>query len=159
MACDKTSTHDPVGTSGQAQRARSEVIVARRYLAHGFLDAALRLFGRNIGHVTANDWSLLANGFLQHRRVEAAVCVCELGGLPLPRQELLALGDRYLRLKDVDSAIHYYELADADHERWSGLIDVLTRLPGRERRAIAVVERHLVAATASVVSRRAAAVA
>jgi len=154
MSFDKTRAHE----LGE-QRAHSEIIVARRYLAHGFLDAAMRLFGRNVRHVTANDWTLLAHHLLQDGRVDAAVRVCELGGLPLPRRELLALGDRYLRLKDTDSAIHYYELADADHERWSGLVDVLTRFPGRERRAIAVVQRHILAARAPAPSRREAAVA
>lgn len=119
-------------------------MVARRYLAHGFLDAAMRIFERNVAQVTADDWRLLVDRLLERGRIAAAVRVCQAGGVPLPREELLALGDRQLRCKDVDGAIRYYELADADHERWAGLVDVLTRFPGRELQAMAVADRHLV---------------
>src|SRR5262245_55103032 len=34
--------------AGQDRRAQSEVMVARRYVQHGFLDAALRIFARRV---------------------------------------------------------------------------------------------------------------
>ena len=36
-----------------------------------------------------------------------------------------------------------YELAGADRERWTRLVDVLTAIPDRERQAIEIVDRHL----------------
>jgi len=36
-----------------------------------------------------------------------------------------------------------YELAGADRERWTKLVDVLTALPDRERQAVEIVDRHL----------------
>ncbi len=127
------------------ERRRSELLIARRYLAHGFLDAAMRLFFRNAGDVGAEDWAALANRLMERGRIVDAVAVCERGGIALPRAELLALGDRHLRRKDVDGAIHYYELAGADRARWSGLVDVLAVLPGRELQAREIAERHLAA--------------
>jgi len=132
-------------------------VIARRYLAHGFLDVAMRIFGRNLAQVTANDWTLLADRLLERGRVAAAVQVCQTGRVPLPRQELLALGDGHLRRKDVDGAIHYYALADADHARWSDLVDVLTRLPGGELRAITMAQRYLVPRARSAPALRVAA--
>jgi hypothetical protein len=129
-------------------RPRSELLVARRYLAHGFLDAAMRLFFRNASEVGTDDWTDLANRLMERGRIVDAVAVCERGGVALPREELLALGDRHLRRKDVEGAIHYYELAGADRARWSGLVDVLTVLPGRELQAREIAERHLMGDTA-----------
>jgi len=43
----------------------------------------------------------------------------------------------------VDGAMRLYELANADRDRWSRLLDALTSLPDRERLAVEVVERHL----------------
>jgi hypothetical protein len=131
-------------------RACSEVAVARRYIDHGFLDVAMRIFGRNVAEVRAGDWRLLVDGLLARGRVAAAIAACRTGGVPLPLRDLLALGDRCLRRKDVDGAIHYYELAQADHERWADVVDLLTRLPARELQAIAVAERHLIPRPASV---------
>lgn len=130
------------------RRAQSEVLVARRYLEHGFLDAALRIFARRAALVAAADWSRLVDSLLERKRVADAVRACEIGGLPLPRERLLALGDADLQRKNVDGAIHHYELAGADSARWSALVDVLTRLPGHELRAVEVTQRHLVAAEA-----------
>lgn len=144
MSLDQAGAHGLAPRAGEGRRADSEVMVARRHLAHGFLDAAMRIFGRNIAQVKADDWRLLVDRLLERGRIAAAVHVCQMGGVPLPRQELLALGDRHLRRKDLDGAIHYYELAEADHERWSDLVDVLTRLPGRELHAVAVAQRYLV---------------
>jgi hypothetical protein len=36
-----------------------------------------------------------------------------------------------------------YELVDADRERWTKLVDVMTALPDRARQAVEIVERHL----------------
>lgn len=119
-------------------------MVARRYLEHGFLDAALRIFGRHVGLVEAQDWSRLVERLLERGRVTDAVAVCQSGGLPLPRAQLLVLGDRDLQRKDVHGAVRYYELAEADQGRWSALVDVLTRLPGYELHAMEVAQRHLV---------------
>jgi hypothetical protein len=129
--------------SAASRRAHGELLVARRYLEHGFLDAAMRLFARSAAEVDPVDWQRLVGGLMQRGRVAEAVRACRLGGVPLPREELLALGDRHLRLKDVDAAVHYYELADADRARWSGLVDVLAVLPGRELQALDVAERRL----------------
>jgi hypothetical protein len=125
-------------------RAHSEVLVGRRYLEHGFLDAAMRIFGRNAACVTGADWDALVERLLERGRVAEAVRACEMGGLPLPRTKLLVLGDRDLRRKDVLGAIHYYELADADQARWTALVDVLTRLPGYELQAVEIAGRHLI---------------
>jgi hypothetical protein len=127
-----------------ARRVQSELLVARRYLDHGFLDATMRIFGRRAAHVRREDWNRLVERLLERGRLTDAVAVCQAGGMPLPREQLLTFGDRELRRKDVDSAIHYYELAEANAERWAALLDVLTRLPGREFQAREVAQRHLV---------------
>lgn len=134
--------------AGQERRAHSEVVVARRYLEHGFLDASLRIFGRHVALVEAQDWNRLVERLLERGRVTDAVAVCQTGGIPLPREQLLVLGDRDLQRKDMHGAVRYYELADADHARWSALVDVLTRLPGHELHAMEVVQRHLVSSEA-----------
>jgi hypothetical protein len=122
----------------------SEVLVGRRYLEHGFLDAAMRLFARNVARVASADWTRLAERLLERDRIVEVVRVCTLGGVPLPREQLLARGDDHLRRKDVDDAMYYYELAGADRERWSRMVDVLTTLPDRDLRAIDIAERYLV---------------
>jgi hypothetical protein len=120
-----------------------EVSVGRRYLDRGFLDAAMRLFVKNAELVTAADWTRLAERLLERNRIPDAVRVCELGAVPLPRERLLAAADAFLKRKDVDGAMRLYELAGADRERWTHLVDVLTALPDRARQAIEIVERHL----------------
>src|SRR5881409_2124882 len=102
--------------------SESEVLVGRRYLERGFLDAAMRLFVRNAELVTAADWAGLAE---------------------LPLERMLVAADASLRRKDVDGAMRLYELAGADRERWAKLVDVLTAIPDRERQAIEIVDRHL----------------
>lgn len=119
-------------------------MVARRYLDHGFLDAARRIFERNVGIATADDWTRLVERLLERGRIPDAVQACQTGDVPLPRERLLDLGDRQLLRRDVQSALRYYELADANAERWAGLVDLLTRLPGHELHATEVAERHLV---------------
>jgi hypothetical protein len=121
----------------------SEVLVGRRYLERGFLDAAMRLFVRNAELVTPTDWTSLAERLLERNRVPDAVRVCELGGVPLPRERLLVAADGFLKRKDIDAAVRLYELAGADRERWTRLVDVLTSLPDRARQAVEIVGRHL----------------
>jgi len=140
----------PAGRMFHDSRAHSEVSVARRYLDRGFLDVAMRIFRRNVAQVRVGDWSLLVRNLLDRGRVAEAVEVCRTAGVPLPLPELLALGDRCLRRKDVDGAIHYFELAQADKQRWADVVDLLTRLPARDLQALAVAERHLVARPAVV---------
>ncbi len=123
--------------------SESEVLVARRYLDRGFLDAAMKLMVRNAELVTPADWSKLAERLMERNRIADVVRVCELGEVPLPRERMLALGDAHLHRKDVDSTIRLYELAGADRERWAHLLDLLTSLPDRERQAVEVVGRHL----------------
>lgn len=121
----------------------SEVLVGRRYLERGFVDAAMRLFVRNAPAVEPDDWIRLAERLMERSRIPDVVRVCELGSVPLPRDRMLAIADDHLRRKDVDTAIRLYELAGADRPRWAALVDVLTSLPDRERLAIEVTERHL----------------
>ena len=123
--------------------SESEVLVGRRYLERGFLDAAMRLFVRNAELVTPIDWTNLADRLLERNRIPDAVRVCELGGVPMPRERMLATADACLRRKDVDGAMRLFELADADRDRWVQLVDVLTSLPDRERQAVEIVDRHL----------------
>jgi len=123
--------------------SKSEVLVGCRYLERGFVDAALKLLVRNAEHVSREQWLLLADRLMDRNRVADVVSICELGGIPLPRQRFLELGDSYLRRRSVDSAIRLYELAQADQDRWLHTLDVLTGLPERQRQAIAIVERHL----------------
>jgi len=121
----------------------SEVLVGRRYLERGFLDAAMKLFVRNAPGVDPADWTRLAERLMERSRILDVVRVCELGGVPLPRERMLGIADDYLRRKDVDTAIRLYELGGADRERWVRLVDVLSGLPDRERLAIGMTERHL----------------
>jgi hypothetical protein len=123
--------------------SESEVLVGRRYLERGFLDAAMRLFVRNAELVTPTDWTHLADRLLERNRIPDAVRICELGSVPLPRERLLAAADAALKRKDVDATIRLYELAGADRERWTRVVDVLTAIPDRERQAVEIVERHL----------------
>ena len=121
----------------------AEVLVGRHYLERGFLDAAMSLFVKNVALVTTEDWTRLADRLLERNRVPDVVRVCELGGVPLPRERMLQSGDLALRRRDVDSAMRIYELADADRERWARMVDVMTAIPNRARQAVEVVGRHL----------------
>jgi hypothetical protein len=123
--------------------SESQVLVGRRYLERGFLDAAMKLFVRNAELVLPADWTRLAERLMERSRIPDVVRVCEIGGVPLPRERMLASGDALLKRKDVDGAIRLYELADADRERWTQLLDVVTALPDRARQAVEIVERHL----------------
>jgi hypothetical protein len=123
---------------------QSRVLVGRRYVEHGFLDAAMRLFAQNPAVVEPHDWSRLAERMMERDRVADAVRVCEVGNVPVPRDRLLALGDRYLERRDTDRAIHFYEIGTADRDRWARVVDVLTNSPDQELRAIELAARHLI---------------
>ena len=123
--------------------SESEVVVGRRYLERGFLDAAMRLFLRNAVLVEPADWSRLAERLLDRSRIADVVRICELGGVALPRERMLASGDALLRRKDFDGAIRVYELVGVDRERWTMLVDAMTAVPERARQAVEIVERHL----------------
>ena len=123
--------------------SESEVLVARRYLERGFLDAAMRLLVRNAELVVGADWNRLAERLLERNRIPDAVRVCELGGVPLPRERLLVAADAFLKRKDIDGALRLYELVGADRERWTRLVDLMTALPDRARQAVEIAERHL----------------
>jgi hypothetical protein len=112
-------------------------------LERGFLDAAMRLFLRNAVIVGAADWTRLADRLLERNRIADVVRICELGGVPLPRERMLATGDALLRRKELDGAIRVYELVNADRERWTMLVDAMTSLPDRSRQAVEIVGRHL----------------
>jgi hypothetical protein len=123
--------------------SESEVLVGRRYLERGFLDAAMKLFVRNAELVTPADWGRLGERLMERNRIPDVVRICELGGVPLPRERMLAAGDASLKRKDVDGALRLFELAGADRERWTRLVDLMTSLPDRERQAVEIVERQL----------------
>jgi hypothetical protein len=77
-------------------------------------------------------------------RITDAVRACAAGGVPLPRERLLALGDALLKRRDFAGTARFYELAGADRARWAQLVDGLTALPTQERRALELAHRHLV---------------
>src|SRR5262245_43741747 len=81
----------------------SEVLVGRRYRERGFLDAAMKLFIRNPPIVEPEDWTRLAERLMERSRIPDVVSVCETGGVPLPRERMLARADEHLRRKDVDT--------------------------------------------------------
>lgn len=137
--------------------SHSKVFVGRRYLERGFLDLAMRLFMGNEALVEKRDWRLLAARLMERNRIIDVVRVCEIGNVPLPREQLLALGDGCLGRKDFEGTIRHYELGDAERERWARLFDVLTALPEQQRRAVAIAERHLVGEAEAAELRLAAA--
>jgi len=99
---------------------------------------------RHVALVTPEDWTHLVTRLLERGRIADVVAACQAGGLPLPREPLLALGDDHVKRRDVLAAVRYYELAGADVERWASLVDLLSRLPGHELHATEVAQRHLV---------------
>src|SRR5579885_2928594 len=109
--------------SPMSTTSHATALVARRYLEHGFLDAALRLFLRHPAAMAAGDWTCLVERLMARGRITDAVRACSAGGVPLPRERLLAVGDR---------------------ARWAQLVDGLTALPTQERRALELAHRHLV---------------
>jgi hypothetical protein len=123
---------------------QADVLVGRRYLAKGYLDQALELFARNADAVAAHDWAELRDKLLERGRIQDMVRVCELGHVPIPREQLLARGDKALVTKDIDLVIDLYELAGADRPRWEKTVDVLIDMPDRKRQAVALADRYLV---------------
>jgi hypothetical protein len=140
----RTSFKPPVRETRSANAMQSRVLVARRYVERGFLDSAMRLYAQNPGVVDASDWIDLADKMIERDRIDDAVRVCEAGGVPLPRERLLAIGDRCLERRDTNQAIHFYEKAAADEARWSRVVDVLTNSPDQELLAIELAERYLI---------------
>ena len=133
---------------------QADVFVGRRYLAKGWLDQALELFTRNADVVSIEDWESLRDKLLERGRVQDMVRACELGHVAIPRDKLLARGDKALVAKDIDLVIDLFELAQADRPRWEKVVDVLVEMPERKRQAIAIADRHLVAGTAAPAKTR-----
>ena len=123
--------------------ADAEVFLARRYLAKGFLDDALRIFMQHADTVPAEDWTALRDRLLERGRVADVVTVCRVGKIPIPREELLQLGDQYLARADVDRAIDLYESIEADQARWEQVVDRLIEMPDRFQQARSIAARHL----------------
>ena len=123
--------------------ADAEVFLARRYLAKGFLDDALRIFMQHADTVPAEDWVALRDRLLERGRVADVVTVCRTGKIAIPREELLQLGDQYLTRADVDRAIDLYELIEADQARWEQVVDRLIEMPDRFQQARSIAARHL----------------
>ena len=128
----------------QAIAVESELLVARRYLEHGFVDAGMTILVRQAAHVSLDDWQLLIERLMERQRIADVVSICALSGASLPRERLLAIGDRHLHRRDADGAIHFYEMAEADRERWSRVVDVLAMRPDRKLRAVSIAARYLV---------------
>jgi hypothetical protein len=131
--------------------SQTDVLVGRRYLDRGFLDAAMKIFIRNASLVSPKDWTVLSERLLERQRMADVVRVCEVGGVPLPQQKMLEQGDLHLRRKDFAAAIRLYEMADADRERWTRIVDLLTAVPERGRQVLEIAERHLGAAATTPV--------
>jgi hypothetical protein len=123
--------------------ADAEVFLATRYLAKGFLDDALRIFMQHADTVPAEDWTALRDRLLERGRVADVVTVCRAGKIPIPREELLQLGDQYLARADVDRTIDLYELIEADQARWEQVVDRLIEMPDRFQQARSIAARHL----------------
>jgi hypothetical protein len=123
--------------------ADAELFLARRYLAKSFLDDALRIFMQHADTVPAGDWTALRDRLLERGRIADVVTICRVGKIPLPREELLQLGDQYLARADIDRAIDLYELIDADQARWEQVVDRLIEMPDRFQQARSIAARHL----------------
>ena len=128
----------------QTIAVESELLVARRYLEHGFIDAGMTILVRHAACVGEDDWQLLIERLMERHRIADVVSVCTLSGASLPRERLLAIGDRHLHRRDADGAIHFYEMGEADRERWSRVVDVLAMRPDRKLRAVSIAARYLV---------------
>jgi hypothetical protein len=122
----------------------ADILVGRRYLIKGYLDQALELFTRNAASVAPQDWTDLRDKLLERGRIQDMVRVCDLGHVPIPREQLLARGDKALITKDIDLVINLFELANADRPRWEKVVDVLIEMPERKRQAVSIADRYLV---------------
>src|SRR5262245_9168964 len=58
-ALPKVIDADVPSVTTSDRRVQAEIVVARRYLGHGFVDAAVRIFSRRAANVTAADWQQL----------------------------------------------------------------------------------------------------
>ena len=121
----------------------AEILVGRRYLAKGFVDDALRVFVQHAEGVAADDWTTLRDRLLERGRLTDVVDVCRIGNVPLPREEILSIGDHYLRRAEMDRAIDVYEMAGADQARWERVVDRLIERPDRVRQARSIAAKHL----------------
>ena len=139
-----SATVGKVTSAPRTMGPEAEIMVGRRYLERGFLDTALNMFSKHVGRVDRKDWEELVGRLMAENRVVDVLRVCDLSGLPLPRQHFLDLGDRHLKRRDIEGAIRLYELATAERDRWERVVDALTAIPEQKRRAIMVAERHLV---------------
>ena len=123
---------------------QADVLVGRRYLAKGYLDQALEFFTRNADSVGDPDWVSLRDKLLERGRIQDMVRVCDLGHVPMPREQLLNRADKALLTKDIDLVIDLFELAEADRPRWEKVVDVLIEMPERKRQAVSIADRYLV---------------
>ena len=123
--------------------ADAEVFLGRRYLAKGFLDDAVRIFMQHADTVGPDDWTALRDRLLERGRIADVIAICKAGKIPIPREELLDLGDQYLARADVDRAIDLYELIEADQARWERVVDRLIEMPDRFQQARSIATRHL----------------
>lgn len=123
---------------------QADILVGRRYLAKGYLDQALELFTRNADHASEQDWTSLRDKLLERGRIQDMVRVCDLGHVPMPREQLLVRADKALVTKDIDLVIDLFELAGADRPRWEKVVDVLIEMPERKRQAVSIADRYLV---------------
>ena len=121
----------------------AEVLVGKRSLAKGFLDDALRVFAQQAAGIAPEDWATLRDRLLERGRISDVVEVCRLGNVPLPREEILSIGDHYLARADMDRAIDMYELVGADQARWERVVDRLIERPERMRQARSIAAKHL----------------
>ncbi|MBP1688226.1 MAG: hypothetical protein H6Q33_4369 [Deltaproteobacteria bacterium] len=124
-------------------RADAEVFLGRRYLAKGFVEDAMRVFLQHPDSVATEDWQRLRDGLLERGRITDAVSVCRLGKIPVPQQQLLELGDEYLRRGEIDRAIDIYDLVEADRDRWERVVDRLIEYPDRQQQARSIATRYL----------------
>ena len=123
---------------------QADILVGRRYLAKGYLDQALELFTRNADFASEQDWISLRDKLLERGRIQDMVRVCDLGHIPMPREQLLVRADKALMTKDIDLVIDLFELAEADRPRWEKVLDVLIEMPERKRQAVSIADRYLV---------------
>lgn len=127
--------------------ADAEIFLGRRFLAKGFLDDAIRVFMQHADTVSPDDWTTLRDRLLERGRIADVITVCRTGKIPIPREELLDMGDQYLARADVDRAIDLYELIEADQARWERVVDRLIEMPDRFQQARSITARHLSGAT------------
>ncbi len=123
--------------------ADAEIFLGRRFLAKGFLDDAMRVFMQHGDTVPPEDWTALRDRLMERGRIADVVTICRAGKIPIPREELLEMGDQYLARADVDRAIDLYELIEADQARWERVVDRLIEMPDRFQQARSITARHL----------------